>query len=216
MSQTQGKDLVIETFIGTNGQHLNYTTTGWQFGSNRDRHLITDLTQVIGPDPEKPVYPKAVVDRVALWLGSNGVAEAKQQLVDREVSEQASDMPGSLDAMAEKLGPAVKSQLFQMMKAALHGNVDVTPPSPQVQSEASTGMVDGVPVVEDAKGIKHRLPDPVLANRPKVIQVDGGVLLDKGNGHKEFRADFDGTEDEEEEAAILAAHETARPSKKKR
>lgn len=206
--QLQGKDTILETFIGTNGQQLNLTTTGFQFGANRDRSLVTSMEQVIGPDAANPLFPKVVQDRVEKWLTSNGPVEAKQQLIDREVCEVASEQPGSLDAMAERLGPAVKAQLFQMMKAAIHGET-VAPPSPTV-GEVATDVIDGVPVVEDANGIKHRLPDPELVKKPRVIQVDGGVLLDKGNGHKEFVAGFDGTEDEAVEEAILADRSTKR------
>lgn len=198
--QKQGKDIVIQCHIGTNGQQLNLTTAGYQFGADKDRSIVTSIDQIIGPDPSKPLYPADVQNAVAAWLSANGVQEAKNHLMDREVEDAATEQPGTLDAMAEKLG--LKGAIYQMLNSAMKGTLQ--PPSPSIQ-ETPTGMVDGVPVVEDSKGVRHRLPDPILATQPKVIQVDGGVLLDKGNGHKEFVPEYDGSEQDEQ--AVLDARD---------
>lgn len=199
--QKQGKDIIIKCHVGTNGQQLNQTTAGYQFGADRDRSIVTSLDQLIGPDPEKPLFPVGVQREVDAWLKANGVQSAQNFLNDQAVEEAAPEFPGTLDAIADKLG--LRGAIHRMLTSAMHGKLQ--PPSPPADVESATEFVDGVPVVQDAKGIKHRLPDPILATNPKVTRVDGGVLLDKGNGHKEFRADYD--VDAVDEQAILDARD---------
>lgn len=184
--QIIGKDTIIESHVGRGGELLHRTTTGFQFGTGRDRKLVTGIDQI---EPFHPTVQKQVSD----WLAANGVQEAKAALMDREVCEAANEAPGTLDAMAEKLGPDVKSQLFQMLKGALNqtGGASV-PPSPARE----------LPTQEDEHGIRHILPDPELVKHPHVIPTEGGVLLDKGNGHKEFVLGEEMQDLEEERQAI--------------
>lgn len=184
--QIIGKDTVIETYTGRGGEQLHRTTTGFQFGTGRDRKLVTGMDQM------EPFHPDVKKD-VSEWLAANGLHEARAALMDREVCEAANEAPGTLDAMAEKLGPDVKSQLFQMLKGALHqtGGASV-PPSPARE----------LPIEEDANGIRHILPDAELVEHPRVIPTEGGVLLDKGNGHKEFVLGEEMQDLEEERQAI--------------
>lgn len=189
--QIIGKDTVIESHMGKGGELLHLTTTGYQFGTGRDRHLVTDLAQV-------EMFHPTVQAQVQAWLKANGVQDAKAALMDREVCEAANEAPGTLDAMADKLGTEVKAQLFQMLKGALNQTgTSSAPPSPRVTQE--------FPIEEDENGIRHILPDPELVKHPIVIPTEGGVLLDKGNGHKEFvLGDSDMQEDLEEERQAIA------------
>jgi len=198
--QIIGKDTIIESWVGENGELLHRTTAGFQFGTGRDRKIITEIEQV-------SMFQSNVQQLVSDWLGQNGVVQAQKHLMDREVAEQASEAPGTLDTLADKLGPEVKAQLFQMLKGAIHSKIE-TPPSP-AQDPALAGtrtIVDGKPVVEDANGIRHVLPDPELVQHPHVIPTAGGVLLDKGNGHKEF-VPSDELGDLAEEEALIAKQE---------
>ncbi len=198
--QLIGKDTVVESWVGSEGQILHKTTAGFQFGTGRERQIVTSLEQVSNFHPD-------VQAKVADWLGANGVREAEKHLMDREVSEKASEAPGTLDAMAAQLGQETKAQLFHLLKSALENKVGgITPPAPAAEA----------PIVEDENGIKHRLPDPELAKHPRVIPTDGGVLLDKGHGHKEFVPSDDMADDLDEEKAMIAAQEGRKKSTKKR
>ena len=203
--QLLGKDTIIQSWLGPSGELLHQTSAGFQFGSGKDRKIIT------GPD-QVAMFAESVQKLVSDWLAANGVFEANKEVMDRDIVELAKEQPGSLDAMAEKLGPDVKAQLFQMLQSAIHqtaGPGFSTPPAPATQTDGVHEYVDGKPVVVDAKGFKHPLPDPELVKHPKVIPTPGGILLDKGHGHKEFRLgeDAEGEDDLAEERARIAEQE---------
>lgn len=192
--QLLGKDIVLHTWVGSSGDLLHRTTAGFQFGSGRERKIVTSVEEVES-------FGEEAQGMVRRWLEGNGVKEAQKHLMDREVAEQASEAPGTLDAMADKLGQETKAQLYQLLRAAMDSKIEGTPPSPAAEST----MTDG-------NGIVHRLPDPALVEHPKVIPTGGGVLLDKGNGHKEFVPGEEFNADLEQEEALIAKQ----TSKKKR
>lgn len=210
--QLLGKDTIVESYMGPSGDCLHKTLRGYQFGSGKDRNIVTSVEQV-------SKFAQPIQDQVKAWLADNGVFEATKEVMDREVSEQASEQPGTLDAMAAQLGPDVKANLFQMLKSALHHTGEPGFSTSPVSAELTDGVhetVDGKPVVIDSKGFKHPLPDPELVKHPRVVPVPGGVLLDKGNGHKELRMEDDGSDDLAEEHARIAEQEGRVAPKTKR
>lgn len=194
--QLLGKDIVLHTWVGSNGDLLHRTTAGFQFGSGRERKIVTSVEEVES-------FGEEAQGMVRRWLEGNGVSQAQKHLMDRDVAEQASEAPGTLDAMAKKLGPEVTAQLFQLLQSALDSKIEGTPPSP---STASTTI--------DENGIVHRLPDPTLVEHPKVVPTAGGVLLDKGNGHKEFVPGDEFEKDLDEEQALIAKQASGKKKRK--
>lgn len=113
--QRLGKNtLVIETYVGDDHTHLHRTPAGFQFGFDESTQIVVKIEEVSG-------FTEDVQGQVQRWLDEDGVKKAKKAQLDIEVAESASKAPGTLDAMADKLGPEVKAQIFKMMKEILNG-----------------------------------------------------------------------------------------------
>ena len=113
--QKLGKnDVIILTHVGGSGQMLHRTPTGYQFGIGPDAQIVTSVDQLTD-------FESRIVSEVSAWLNQGGVEVAQKARMEQEVSDAASELPGTLDALAEKLGPDVKAALFNMMKQAIAG-----------------------------------------------------------------------------------------------
>lgn len=176
--QLLGKDIVLHTWISSSGRQLHRTTAGFQFGAGKERQIVQSMDEVEEFEP-------AAKNMVQNWLDGNGVRTAQKHILDREVAEQASERPGTLDAMANQLGPEMKAQLFQLLQDAIESKLG-GPPTP----------TDGA-VSDDSSG--------------PVMKVDGGAIVTHENGVKEFVSGADFSEsDLEEEKALLAAQEAGK------
>jgi hypothetical protein len=179
--QLLGKDVIVLSYVGAvleptadgrkaySGTLLHQTADGFQFGHGKERQIVTSIEEV----PEA-VFGPIAHRAVKVWLSKGGTAQAEQAVMDRDLAERASEMPGTLDAMADKLGHSMKAQLFKLLSDVLKGVTGGTLHLPDTMTEA---------VPED--GI-DKLPDPALVQDPPKEKIDGGWLLHKGNGHKEF------------------------------
>lgn len=181
--QLLGKDIVLHTWISPSGRQLHRTTAGFQFGAGKERQIVQSMEEV----EEFEADAKRMVQN---WLDSNGVRTAQKHILDREVAEQASERPGTLDAMADKLGPDMKAHIFELLQNALESKLGA-PPAP----------AQNVPIGDEAES---------------TVKVDGGALVTNENGLKEFVPgdDFDAA-DLEAEKALLAAQDAGRRKRAK-
>lgn len=107
--QKLGKsDLIILTHVGSRGQLLHRTQAGYQFGTGNDTQIVESLDQL-------EEFDERVKQEVAAWLNRGGVKAAKEARHNIEVSEAASEAPGTLDALADKLGPDIKAALYNLL-----------------------------------------------------------------------------------------------------
>lgn len=141
--QRLGKNtLVIETYVGDDHTHLHRTPAGFQFGFDESTQIVTEISEVSG-------FKEDVQAQVQRWLDEGGVKKAKRAQLDIEVAENANKAPGTLDAMAEQLGPEVKAQMFNLMKQALAGS-----------------SLDDNPVTAPEGGSVKKIDGGVLVSKP--------------------------------------------------
>ncbi len=186
--QRLGKNtLVIETYVGDEHIHLHRTPAGFQFGFDESTQIVVNIEQVSG-------FTQDVRAQVQRWLDEDGVKKAKKAQLDIEVAENANKAPGTLDAMAEMLGPEVKAQIFNMMKQILDGgSLEGSPVA--VPEGGSVKKVDGGVLISKPGGNTEFVPEANVGD-PETDQLDlvpagaqnsemtGQVKRNKGKGGK--------------------------------
>lgn len=152
--QRLGKsDMVMMTFVGGEPpMTLHRTPSGFQFGLGKDAQIVTHIDEVKGFHPSVQVQVQA-------WLNQGGVKKANQARTEQEISDRASEGPGTLDAMAEKLGPGVKAQIYEMLKSFVQGGgvTQVSPPAGILSSDRE--KVPGGMMVNKPGGMTEFVPD---------------------------------------------------------
>jgi hypothetical protein len=188
--QRQGNDEIDLTFTNAIGQHLHLTPKGhFQFGSGKERQIVTSLDQVEG-------FGDHVTALVTAWLAKNGAAEAAQEKADQAMQQRSTEAPGSLDAMAERLGDEVKTKLFMLLSAALGGTL----------TEADLASLKAMPPGGYPKPAVSRvpqeasLPSTVVPEGAVLAQVDAGVMLTMPNGEQRL---IEGAELEQQDGGTL-------------
>lgn len=161
--------MVMMTFVGGEPPlTLHRTPSGFQFGLGRDAQIITNMDEV------KDFHP-SVQTQVQAWLNAGGVKQANQARTEQEISDRASELPGTLDAMAEKLGPGVKAQIYEMLKSFVQGGgiTSSIPPANEVIEK-----VDGGSIVSRPGQMKEFVVDETQMDEPELEMVGVGTGSD--------------------------------------
>lgn len=189
MQKLAKNDIIILSHVGKSGQLLHRTQSGYQFGYGPDTQIVTSPEQVADFDPH-------VQAEVAAWLNRGGVKVAEQALLDKEISESASELPGTLDALAEKLGPEMKAGLYRMMMEAL-GLKGSVPQGGEVRQE-----IGGGELISRPDGSREFIPAGVIEDEkaPEFAAVGVGA----------------GAEDGDEEDSVLGQIEVSKKANKRR
>lgn len=159
--QKLGKTWIVDTYVNSEGLLLHKTPSGYQFGFDHETQIITDIKQVEG-------FGEKVIGEVSIWFEQGGVQKAQKAKAQKELSEAASEQPGTLDALADKLGPEMKAQLFDLLKSATEKGVAI----PQ---DETVKKVDGGLLISRPGQPKEFVMDK------DIVDVDEGETTEDGS-----------------------------------